>query len=92
MIIACSRGGTSIEDLAEKHPDLIIRVNVDINEGITDAQAAKVVEGLQPKVTDHESAKEQIKKLYKMFSEADTTLVEVSRQLALGLDWVISNH
>ncbi|GAQ84569.1 ATP citrate lyase (ACL) family protein [Klebsormidium nitens] len=78
VIIACSRGGTSIEDLAEKHPDLIIRVNVDINEGITDAQAGEVVDGLQLKVTDKESAKEQIKKLYKMFSEADTTLVEVN--------------
>ena len=37
------------------------------------------------KVTDKESAKEQIKKLYKMFSEADTTLVEVgSLSLDLG--------
>lgn len=27
LIIACSKGGTSIEDLAEKYPDMIIKVN-----------------------------------------------------------------
>ena len=32
-------GGTSIEDLAEKFPDKIVKVPVDIREGITDAQA-----------------------------------------------------
>jgi succinyl-CoA synthetase beta subunit len=26
LIIACSKGGTSIEDLAEKYPDMIIKV------------------------------------------------------------------
>jgi succinyl-CoA synthetase beta subunit len=42
VVIACSQGGTSIEDLAEKYPDSIIKVPIDINEGITDAQATKV--------------------------------------------------
>ena len=32
-------GGTSIEDLAEKFPDKIVKVPVEIQEGITDAQA-----------------------------------------------------
>lgn len=32
-------GGTSIEDLAEKFPDKIVKVPVEIREGITDAQA-----------------------------------------------------
>lgn len=27
VIIACAKGGTSIEDLAEKYPDMIIKVH-----------------------------------------------------------------
>lgn len=30
MMIGCSEGGTSIEDLAEKYPDKIVRIPVDV--------------------------------------------------------------
>ncbi|KAF2294907.1 hypothetical protein GH714_026942 [Hevea brasiliensis] len=50
LIIACKKGGTSIEDLAEKFPDLIIKVPIDVFKGITDEDAAKVVDGLAPKI------------------------------------------
>ena len=33
-----SEGGTSIEDLAEKYPEKIIKIPVDIRQGITDDQ------------------------------------------------------
>lgn len=39
LLIGCSEGGTSIEDLAEKYPEKIVRIPVDIREGITNAQA-----------------------------------------------------
>jgi succinyl-CoA synthetase beta subunit len=35
LIIACSEGGTSIEDLAEKYPEKIIKVPVDIKVTLT---------------------------------------------------------
>jgi len=77
LIIACSEGGTSIEDLAASHPDKILKVPIDINVGITEAQAATVVDGLE--VTgDKAAAAEQIKALYKLFVEADCTMVEVN--------------
>jgi len=77
VIIACSEGGTSIEDLAEEKPELIVKVPVNPIEGITNEQAAKVVEGL--KVTgDSEAAKEQIKALFRLFEECDCTMVEVN--------------
>merc|ERR1719172_495750 len=46
LIIACSEGGTSIEDLAEQYPDKILKMPINIDEGITDAQAMKIAEGL----------------------------------------------
>ncbi|MCO5573355.1 hypothetical protein L7F22_027124 [Adiantum nelumboides] len=78
VIIACSKGGTSIEDLAEKYPDMIIKVPVDIWTGITDKEAAKVVDGLSLKVSDRSAAIEQIKNLYKLFTEKDCTLLEIN--------------
>merc|ERR1719421_1320375 len=77
LIIACSEGGTSIEDLAESSPEKIIKVPISIAEGITDAQAAEVVAGIQCS-GDKAAAAEQIKALYKLFVEADCTMVEVN--------------
>lgn len=78
VIIACQKGGTSIEDLAEKYPDMIIKVPVKIAEGITDAQAEEVVAGLAPKLADKAQAVEQVKQLYNMFCACDCTLLEVN--------------
>ncbi|KAF2294911.1 hypothetical protein GH714_026980 [Hevea brasiliensis] len=78
LIIACKKGGTSIEDLAEKFPDLIIKVPIDVFRGITDEDAAKVVDGLAPKVADRKDSIEQVKKLYKLFCECDCTLLEIN--------------
>ncbi|KAK4344737.1 hypothetical protein RND71_034913 [Anisodus tanguticus] len=63
LIIACSKGGTSIEDLAEKFPHMIIKVPIDVFRGITDEDAAKMVDGLTPKVADRSDSIEQVKKV-----------------------------
>ncbi|NP_001234293.2 succinate--CoA ligase [ADP-forming] subunit beta, mitochondrial [Solanum lycopersicum] len=78
LIIACRKGGTSIEDLAEKFPDMIIKVPIDVFKGISDADAAKVVDGLAPKVADRNDSIEQVKKLYKLFCETDCTMLEIN--------------
>lgn len=78
VIISCSKGGTSIEDLAEKYPDMIIKVPIDIFKGITDEDAAKVVEGLAPKLADRDASIDQVKKLYGLFCETDCTLLEIN--------------
>ena len=56
---------------------LIVKVPIDVFKGITDEDAAKVVDGLAPKVADRNAATEQVKKLYELFSESDCTLLEV---------------
>jgi len=66
-----------IEDLAEKYPEKILKEPIDIKIGITDAQAMKVAEGLEVS-GDKAAAAEQIKALYKLFAEADCTMVEVN--------------
>lgn len=78
LIIACKKGGTSIEDLAEKFPDMIVKVSVDVFKGITDDDAAKVVDGFAPKVADRNASIEQVKKLYELFCKTDCTLLEIN--------------
>jgi len=77
MIIACAEGGTSIEDLAESNPEMIIKVPVNLEEGITEAQINTVVEGLTVS-GDKALAGEQIKALYQLFVDKDCTMVEVN--------------
>jgi succinyl-CoA synthetase beta subunit len=77
VIIACSEGGTSIEDLAEKSPEKIIKVPIHPVDGISDAQAMEVVEGLEV-TTDKAKAAEQVKHLYELFVKKDCTMVEVN--------------
>ena len=70
-------GGTSIEDLAESHPDKIHKTPVDPRVGLTDAQAASIVDALA--VTgDRAAAAAQIKALYATFVDCDCTMVEVN--------------
>lgn len=77
VMIGCSEGGTSIEDLAEKFPDKIIKIPVDIRTGITDAQALEMAEGLKVTGSKTEAA-QQIKNLYNLFAKSDCTMVEVN--------------
>jgi succinyl-CoA synthetase beta subunit len=77
LIIACAEGGTSIEDLAVSAPEKIIKVPVNVAEGLTDADVAKVVDGLA--VTgDRAAAGDQIRALFNLFISRDCTMVEVN--------------
>lgn len=77
LIIACSEGGTSIEDLAESSPEKIVKVPINIVTGPTDADVAAVVDGLGVS-GDKAAAAEQIRALYQLFVDRDCTMVEVN--------------
>ncbi|KAF8388253.1 hypothetical protein HHK36_026919 [Tetracentron sinense] len=87
IIISCRKGGISIEDLVEKFPDMILKVPINVFKGITDEDAARVVDGL---ATDRNASDKQVKKLYKLFCECDCMLLEVAAAKAdlnyIGLD------
>ncbi|CAI0434536.1 unnamed protein product, partial [Linum tenue] len=57
---------------------LLLQVPIDVFEGITDEDAAKVVDGLAPKSADKKDCIEQVKKLYKLFCDSDCTLLEIN--------------
>ena len=77
LMIACSEGGTSIEDLAESHPEKIVKVPVDIETGPTKQDLEAVVNCLGSS-GDKAKAMEQIQALYDLFIQRDCTMVEVN--------------
>ena len=79
ILIASSRGGTSIEDVAATTPDLIHQEVIDIMAGgLTDAQVERVIEALGVSGRAADAAKETIRNLYRMFRATDATLIEVN--------------
>ena len=77
MIIACSEGGTSIEDLAESHPEKIIKMKIDLKAGLTAAQGLELAEGLKVSGSKEDAAK-QLQALYEVFVHSDCTMLEVN--------------
>ena len=77
MVIACSEGGTSIEDLAEKHREKIIRMKIDIKTGLTEAQARDLAERLDVKGSISDAVT-QLQALYDVFINNDCTMLEIN--------------
>lgn len=78
VIIASSEGGIDIEEVAEKHPEKIVKVYIDPQTGISDFHGRKIGFKL-------EFSTEQLKKflpiinaLYKLFIEKDAAQIEVN--------------
>ena len=77
MVIACSEGGTSFEDLAESHPEKIIKMKIDLKAGLTEAQALELARGLNVS-GDAKDAAKQLRALYEVFVQSDCTMLEVN--------------
>ena len=77
MVIACSEGGTSIEDLAETHPDKIIRMKIDVETGLLESQARDLADRLEVNGTISDAVA-QLKALYDVFISSDCTMLEIN--------------
>lgn len=78
VIVGSPKGGVDIEEVAEKTPEHIHKVAVDIFQGITDTDARYLAEKLEFQGPLLEEAAEQIKALYKLFLKVDATQVEIN--------------
>lgn len=78
VIVASPAGGVDIEEVAEKSPELIHKVTIDITNGLTEEDARKLAKSLQFKGPNVTEAADQIQKLYKMFLKVDATQVEIN--------------
>jgi succinyl-CoA synthetase beta subunit len=78
VIVASSKGGTSIEDVAAATPELIIKEPVDIAKGPTDAQLSRLAEKMGFSGKAASEARAVITNLWRMFVASDATLLEIN--------------
>jgi succinyl-CoA synthetase beta subunit len=73
-----ARGGVDIEQVAAEEPSAIARLHINPVQGLSEADARKLVQegGLDPQAQD--GAVEILGKLYRCFVEGDADLVEIN--------------
>jgi succinyl-CoA synthetase beta subunit len=82
--VVSTEGGMDIEAVAEETPEKIINVAIDPDTGMSDADVARLIEGLKLEGAAAEDAKSLFPTLYKAFTEKDMSLLEVNPLVILG--------
>jgi len=78
IMIGSKTGGTSIEDIAAADPTAIVKMPVDIMDGISEKQAKDMALQMGFEGEQATSAAASISALYKVFIECDCTMVEIN--------------
>lgn len=78
MIAASSAGGMEIEEIAQTHPDSIIRASVDPAVGMTSFQAREIAFALGLESGLISQAVSTILGCYRAFRDLDATMVEIN--------------
>ena len=90
LFMMSSKGGVDIEEVAETDPDAIAKVHVDPLLGLQSFQVNQLVfgSGIHPEA--RKGAAAILPKLFKLFIEADATLVEVNPLILTGSGEVVA--
>ncbi|MEW4490989.1 ADP-forming succinate--CoA ligase subunit beta [Thalassoglobus sp. JC818] len=83
-IIASAEGGMAIEELAEEHPEKIIRIQYDPAEGLQAFQVRKLAYALDLDKAAQKSAMTFFPKLCAFFAENDCSMVEINPLVVTG--------
>ena len=89
IVIASSEGGMDIETVAAESPESIHTESIDINVGMTEAQAEVIAKAIgMPDVAVQDAAEEMLR-LYNLFIDRDATMVEINPMALSSEDQVI---
>ncbi|WP_369684464.1 ADP-forming succinate--CoA ligase subunit beta [Azovibrio restrictus] len=83
-MMASSEGGMDIEEVAHSTPEKILKVFVDPAEGLTDAQATELANGIGVPAGSTAQAVDTLKKLYQCYMETDASLAEINPLILEG--------
>lgn len=84
VLMASSEGGMDIEEVAEKHPELIHKVIIDPATGLTDADADAIATKIGVPQGSIADARKQLQGLYKAYWETDSSLAEINPLILTG--------
>ncbi|WP_019141799.1 ADP-forming succinate--CoA ligase subunit beta [Noviherbaspirillum massiliense] len=90
VLMASSEGGMDIEEVAEKHPELIHKVEIDPATGLTDADADAIAAKIGIPPASIPDARKQLQGLYKAYWETDASLAEINPLILTGSGKVIA--
>lgn len=85
-----TEGGMDIEEVAEKHPEKIVRVSVDPATGMQGFHARKLAFGLGLSGDANKSAIKFFMAIYKAFNELDCSQIEINPLVLTGDNQIIA--
>ena len=89
-LMASSEGGMDVEEVAENHPEKILKVFVDPGTGLTDAEAQNLARGIGVPEGSVAKAGAEFQKLYKAYWDTDASLAEINPLILTGKGDIIS--
>jgi succinyl-CoA synthetase beta subunit len=90
VLMASSEGGMDIEEVAEKHPELIHQIAIDPAVGLTDKDADAISAKIGIPAASIADARTQLQGLYKAYWETDASLAEINPLILTGSGKVIA--
>jgi succinyl-CoA synthetase beta subunit len=90
VLMASSEGGMDIEEVAEKHPELIHSIAIDPSVGLTDAEADSIATKIGVPAASLPQARANLQGLYKAYWETDASLAEINPLILTGDGKVIA--
>ncbi len=90
VLMASSEGGMDIEEVAEKHPELIHKIAIDPATGLKDAEADDIAAKIGIPAGSIADARKQLQGLYKAYWETDASLAEINPLIVTGSGKVIA--
>ena len=90
LVMASTEGGMEIEEVAEKHPEKILKVAVDPAAGVSGFHARKLAFGLGLEGKQVAAFTKFILAMYKAFVELDCAIVEINPLVVTGAGEVIA--
>lgn len=89
-VMASSEGGMDVEEVAEKHPEKILKVFVDPGQGLTNKEAEGLARGIGVPDASIAKACAEFQKLYKAYWETDASLAEINPLILTGSGDIIA--
>ena len=90
VLMASSEGGMDIEEVAEKHPELIHKVAIDPATGLKDAEADDIAAKIGVPPASIPDARKQLQGLYQAYWDTDASLAEINPLILTGDGKVIA--
>ncbi len=90
VLMASSEGGMDIEEVAEKHPELIHKVEIDPATGLKDKEADDIAAKIGVPAASIPAARTLLQGLYQAYWDTDASLAEINPLILTGDGKVIA--